>query len=48
VTKTDQRNVFVWRERKLRLLFDGGLRDRLIDDESGLNAILKRESKNKD
>ena len=38
--KTDERNVFFWRERKLRLLFDAGLRDRLIDDESGLYATL--------
>jgi len=40
--------VFVWRERKLRLLFDGGLRDRLIDDDSGFNATLKRENKKED
>ena len=34
-TKTDERNVFIWRDRRLRLLFDGSLRDRLIDDASG-------------
>ena len=34
-TKTDERNVFMWRDRRLRLLFDGSLRDRLIDDASG-------------
>jgi hypothetical protein len=34
-TKTSERNVFTWRNRCLRLLYDGGLRDRLIDDETG-------------
>ncbi len=34
-TKTEERNVFMWRDRRLRLLFDGSLRDRLIDDASG-------------
>ena len=34
-TKASERNTFLWGGRRLRLLYDGGLRDRLIDDESG-------------
>ena len=35
VLKTKEKHVFQWRDLKLRLLYDGAVRDRLIDDETG-------------
>mmetsp|Transcript_46505 Transcript_46505/g.123439 ORF Transcript_46505/g.123439 Transcript_46505/m.123439 type:complete len:320 (+) Transcript_46505:353-1312(+) len=35
VSKTSEKDLFLWRGRTLRLIYDGPCRDRLVDDTSG-------------